>query len=299
MSDRKVTMEELYSDYRNSIREKENIVTERYSTCDRQIKYIFNILYPYNQQLLDAGIDLGFESEVKMKPNSKFYSEKKLSAIKINVITIDENLIKSYISAYCRSKLRMEYYDAYLKRLQRYKIPYRIYRTIIKSHNRQIARKLLNGYIYTVGETVGQIYIKKIRRIFSIQGKEATKNIDWGETKKLRKRLLDAGHSLYNPDTNPNGKKYLVYYDSDYMYWYWWQRRASNIPNHYLYTFTPTNFINTADRSQLKFVKEAKTKDDIIDSELLGNRDKLYCLVRFDPSHGLNYITDERTQISK
>lgn len=288
-----MNLDSLYWDYIAHIEQKQRIAEAKYAECYDQVLYIYNTIYPYREQIESAGIRIGFETEFKMGKLSNFYTERDLNVVSIPLFTIDEDLIKNYILAYCRAKQRLNNLDDYINKMKRYKLPIRIFKYIIKSHNIQIAKKLLTGYVYTVGHGVGQIYIKKIRRIFRIYGKEATKNIDWGETNKLKKKLIEEGVDIYTKD-NPSGEQYLVHYTTDYMYWFWWDKGQKVITNSFLYTFTPTNFINTPERSQIHFVENAKNKEEIINTKDLGNRDKLYCLIRFDPNHGYNFITDER-----
>ncbi len=293
-----IGLTDMYYYYIKSLRQREADIKDRLVTLDNQVKYIYSILYPYGKALNEAGITFKFENEYRVDTTTTSYSEKKLSKVKINVVTISESLLKSYILAYSRAKLKLSNLYKVLSDVQSSYTSLRLYRFIIKSYNKKVAHRVLEGQVHTFGSTVGQLYIKRIRRIFTVHGKEATRGIDWGETKKLRAKLIEDNIPIYSKD-NPNGEKYLVYYSGDYLYWFWWDKAQSRIPNLQLYTFTPTNFINTEDRSQLAFTKKAKSKKDIIESDLLGNRDKLQCLLRFDPSHGFNYVTDEREYISK
>ncbi len=284
---------DMYRIYIEDIEYKKLELQNKIHEVREKIIYLTNILYPYSIQIQEAGLNINLTNlESKIS-----YTDKQINKVEIKVVTVDQNLIKSYIKALCKAKRNLAVYKDNLDKLNSYFIPFRIYSYILKEYNKKISHRMLLGYSLDVGANVGQIVIKKIRRIFNVGGKEATKNIDFGETKKLRKRLLDSGVEIFSKD-NPKGQKYLVYYTSDYFYWYYWNRGNCQIPNCFLYTFTPTNFINTKSRSQIEFTNNAKNKEDIIETDLLGNRDKLYCLIRFDSSLGLNYVLDERESIS-
>lgn len=290
---------DMYSNYVKSVEIKRKSVQHKLEETETQLEYLNNILWPYSVVLEANNIKLNLNKPFNSKAHCNFYNERKLKPIKLDFVSIEETLLKNYILAFCKAKLRQRYLTEYLNDSKHHAVSFKIYKLVINSHNIQMSKRILNGFPYVIGSNLGSIAIVKLRRIMSYEGAEATKNIDWGETKKLRAKLISEGKSLYHPETNPTGEKYLVYYTSDYMYWFFWSRNDAKVKNAFLYTFTPTNYINTAERSQILFTAQCKSKDDILDSPLLGNRDKMNCLLRFDPNHGYNYITNERENVGK
>jgi len=116
-------------------------------------------------------------------------------------------------------------------------ITFEKFKNILKTHNELLQERLLTGYKYTISPKLGYLEMREISRNF---GK---KRVDFGETNKAKRRLLEKGHKeedLYNLTTNPTSKlKYVVYYvDDSYTIVYWVKGK---FPNCSVYKFKPSS----------------------------------------------------------
>lgn len=196
-----------------------------------------------------------------------------------------------------------------IKRLTKYKIDYTTFRRVLGYFNLELSKYILDsGYSYTIPRGGGKIFIHLKKRNFD-DSKGNTKVINWKESldllKTLCKNVPEANRYLQqykNKEINKNEfidkansiikDDWIVYYYDDKSLWWKWSKTGCNIKNKTLYSFTPTNFINTKNRSQIEFTENCKSKRDILDSKQLGMRDKLFALNRFDSLHYLNYMED-------
>lgn len=116
------------------------------------------------------------------------------------------------------------------------KIPYWMFSTIIYRNNKKLVKRVIFGETYNLGNYLGYVKIKKIK------ANRKKQSVDWGESMKYKKELLDKGEPLYNKKNNPTGKKWLVYFDSRfYLRWAWVKKHACRVKNKFVYSFTPAN----------------------------------------------------------
>lgn len=182
----------------------------------------------------------------------------------------------------------------------------RAFRYLYRKYFENVSYKLLEtGHIYNFYRAGIYIKIKsKIRKGNKLKP-------DWGESLKLLK-LLAENHNpelakryankditkqdfinemksiTYNETTNPNGKKWIVYCNKDLDHWLIINRHHSTIKNSQYLHITPTNYIINETKSQVDFVKNAKSVKEIIYSGELGFRDKIRALENFDMAFCLN-----------
>ena len=221
----------------------------------------------------------------------------------------DKAIIEVIIAAYLNFYKYVLKYHTLCERIDKYsnlKLSQFVIRKYLKHYYKNAAQLILrereakfyigaNIYIYVYGKSG-----KGVKKY----GLKARKKIDWGSTNRNLKEIAkrdypeiyakleaqDYGvrdlYSLLKPyfysKDNPNGIKPLVYLDKEVTHWLIINNKYSNIEGVRDYGIVPTNHIDTKDRSQINFAKEAKDVDEIINSDLLGFRDKLRVLERFD-----------------
>lgn len=99
--------------------------------------------------------------------------------------------------------------------------------------------------------------------------------------------IKDMKPYVYSPET-PDLPQYLMWVVDDYSVWWIWHKVDCNIVNYKLYSFIPTNHIHIINddgkRSQIS-VSETMTIDEIINTDSLGNRDKINCIFRKDKTY--------------
>lgn len=97
---------------------------------------------------------------------------------------------------------------------------YWMFREILLRHNRKVADAIIFGDVYNVGNFVGRILIKKIKRNYE----KAVPN--WGESKKRKAELIAQGIQPKD-EQHPNGEEWMVFYtDPWYLRWAWAKSRS-------------------------------------------------------------------------
>lgn len=146
---------------------------------------------------------------------------------------------------------------------------YWMFREVLLRHNRKVADAIIFGDVYNVGNYVGRILIKKIKRNYE----KAVPN--WGESKKRKAELIAQGIQPKD-EQHPDGEEWMVFYtDPWYLRWAWSKRRLCRVKNQTVYKFLPTN-------------NRSKKAGDF-SLERLGNKGRLTVANRANPLLHLRY----------
>ena len=141
-------------------------------------------------------------------------------------------------------KKRIEFLEAEIKyeQYKRRNINYKIYKETICRFNKIMVEKILDGHTLYMGNKLGEIRIRKVRR------NPDRPTIDWGETNKLKKQGINR----------------YVYFTDDWWYRWYWRKRNAQVKNKSVYSFRPTrggtgnmrrlsNLLTTDEFAKLKF----------------------------------------------
>jgi hypothetical protein len=109
----------------------------------------------------------------------------------------------------------------------------KLFEDICKEFNIKLFDLVLDGYEFDMGSNMGTISIRRIERY---PGKLT---VDWGETNKLKRELVDQGVKLYDSATG-EGEKYQVYYTDKFYCKYHWTKSKCKVKNKTVYRFSPT-----------------------------------------------------------
>lgn len=187
---------------------------------------------------------------------------------------------------------------------------------IIRRYFLQVQMHLLNGSQYTfpsIGATI-KIFGKHRRKAkYNYQVLKPT--IDWGASFKylieqseyLDKETYDLYKKkyitksdfirklrpyLYRHD-NPTGLKWLLYSEKNFDLWLTLRTRLRKLEQLKMYSIVPTNFINNISKSQIDFTNNVNSIGEIIESELLGFRDKIRAIERYDMEYCLKTFQND------
>lgn len=141
------------------------------------------------------------------------------------------------------------------------RMPYRSFRDLYIGLNTEISRRILLGRTYEFPYSVGMLKIVRHKRNFK------KKTVDWGESNKLKKE---------NPD------RYIVFHLDDEYLAPKFDKSCSRIPNYKYYRFKFTSFINTKERSQLKYYKGVKELEEVFYEPKVGNLEKMIAVTHFE-----------------
>jgi len=150
-------------------------------------------------------------------------------------------------------------------------IPYWMYNEVLSRYNKKAADAVIFGEVLNLGNTIGRILIKKIKRRYD------KLEVDWDTSFNRKKELIAQGITPREGDNG--GENWLIYYtDAWYARWAWQKRfGACRVRNQSVYKFLPSS-----NRSK-------KAGDNSL--ERLGNKGKLALAIKHNPGLHLIYET--------
>lgn len=92
------------------------------------------------------------------------------------------------------------------------------YKKVLYACFKQIVEEMLNGNVVKLGQRLGEMGIKKVKRTYE------KPVVNWFETMELRKQ----------------GIKKVVFFTDDYWYRFYWKKKSCQIPNKTVYCFQIT-----------------------------------------------------------
>jgi hypothetical protein len=133
---------------------------------------------------------------------------------------------------------------------------YTTYCDIINTINQEIANVVLLGKRFSFRKKIGLLRIHTFNRNFN------RKVVDKGETNKLKKQGINK--IVYHVDDTYVGFKLI--------------RNPESELDVRFYAFTPTNFVNTKDRSKSNFIKNSTSVNEVLRSTKVGNLTKMLAI---------------------
>jgi hypothetical protein len=187
---------------------------------------------------------------------------------------------------------------------------------IIRRYFLQVQIHLLTGGSYKfpgIGATI-KIYGKHKRKAkYNYQVLRPT--VDWGasfkylieQSEHLDKETFDLYKKKYITKsdfirkmrpflysyTNPKGLKWLLYSEKNFDLWLVLRTNLRKLDQLRMYSIVPTNFINNLSKSQIDFTNNVKDISEIIETELLGFRDKIRAMERYDMEYCLKTFDND------
>ena len=111
---------------------------------------------------------------------------------------------------------------------------------------------ILEGKEFNMGHNLSTISI--IRR----DRDPRSPRIDWGESNKYKKELIDSKALLYSPETG-KGAKWYIYHTDPFYCKYYWRKGKCTIPNKSVYRFDATRGLKGNKEKLIHLLK----KDDL------------------------------------
>lgn len=150
-------------------------------------------------------------------------------------------------------------------------MPDRLYFIIQYWFNREIGNHILRSGVYNFGQGLSKLGISYVLR-----SKNAKPVVDWGESNKLKQRLIEQGYTPKSKE-NPDGVKWLLYRtDEGYCFWKW-LKKESFAPNKKMYKFRAI-----ATNNESTEYNGAFTQEQILDKSI-GTFDKMMALLKLNP----------------
>ena len=269
----------LYKDYISSIEAKRNAVSIKIGQYYGSQEYLKNCII--NNRAEFEKLDINIEALLA----NPFIAYAKIKSLADNgQLTRVAHYVKSYVLSLQYLTLHKKLYD----RLTKCIMPYEVYLKIIGYSDFEISKHILDGGIYSLG-SVGRLFILEKERTFIFNGRATKLPVDWGNSKKIKKQLIERGQTPYDSNNAPNGVKWHTYHNSDFGYWFWWE--AGAIKNRGFFKFIPSNFRPRGSKTRINF----NSKEEILNSTILGNVNKMVELLKFESLQYLKYRRPEKT----
>lgn len=116
-------------------------------------------------------------------------------------------------------------------------LDYNKYREACELFNIYAMEEIIEGKTLNMGAYLSTLSIIRIERNYS------NPKVNWGETNKLKKELLEEDDitedDLYSKD-NPDGIKYFVYHTDDWYCRFYWNKKYCKVTNKSVYSFHAT-----------------------------------------------------------
>jgi hypothetical protein len=124
-----------------------------------------------------------------------------------------------------------------------------IFADICHTFNIGIIDYILDGKTFNMGNNLSTISV--IRR----ERDPRSPRVDWGESNKYKKELLDSGEEIYDPITEL-GKKWFIYHTDEFYCKYYWNKGKCKIPNKSVYRFDATRGLKGNKDKLISLLKE-------------------------------------------
>tara|TARA_Y100001973_G_C5166274_1_gene316340 strand:+ start:975 stop:1448 length:474 start_codon:yes stop_codon:yes gene_type:complete len=111
-----------------------------------------------------------------------------------------------------------------------------------------IVEHLLDGKPFKLGNNLSYIQIVRMNR------DPRSPRVDWLESNKYKKELLDKSVKLYDKETG-EGQKWQIYYTDEHYFKYYWNKGKCRVPNKSVYKFTATRGLKGNKEKLTKLLK--------------------------------------------
>jgi hypothetical protein len=292
----------MYTIYKEILSDKLDKVTMVLSSLVQQQTTILDLPLLQNPKLTSI-IRLITSGEIKY-----------LNHISVDTTIDDSELIYNYLKSLFIITKKIKAYEKLSDKYKRLNITERQYNELYRLLNFKVSAEILNKSQYTIGNHLGIMEVVQKKRYTG--DKYNCKVVDWNESLQrllfLAQAISDDTNVIASDYTNkiikkaefiskmkpyvwsketPDKPEWLMYYTDEDAVWWVWHKSTCTIPNKMLYSFVPTNYIHITDennrRSQVS-VSKSLTIEEIINSRLLGNRDKINCIFRKNPTYFKN-----------
>ena len=125
----------------------------------------------------------------------------------------------------------------------------KIFRDLCESFNIEVIEDILEGQTFNMGSNLSSVSIVKMER------DPRNPKIDWGESNKYKKELLEQGEALYD-STTEKGTKWHIYYTDGFYCKFYWRKGRCRIPNKSVYRFDATRGIKGNKEKLVKLLQE-------------------------------------------
>jgi len=140
--------------------------------------------------------------------------------------------------------------DIYNKYIKDYEdIDKSLFANVCHEFNMLIIDYILEGKEFNMGNNLSTLSIVRRDR------DPRSPRLDWGESNKYKKQLLEEGQLLYNAKTG-KGVKWHIYHTDEFYCKYYWRKGKCKIKNKSVYRFDATRGIKGNKEKLITLLKE-------------------------------------------
>lgn len=158
-------------------------------------------------------------------------------------------------------------YNNYLEETEE-GIDFNTFSDICSEFNLAMINALLDGYEFNMQNNLGTLSVRRVER------DPRKLSVDWAETAKYKKELLDEGVELYDSVTG-KGEKWHIYYTDRYYCKYHWTKSKAKVKNKTAYRFDASRgvkgnkeklvaLLKSNDIAYLRFKKYSTTRQNTV-----------------------------------
>jgi len=156
-----------------------------------------------------------------------------LSKINLNVTPINTQFIKDLVKYIIEINKKIYKLDSELAYYKNLNVEYKIHKYIIDTFNLNMRTTILEGYTFNIGKGLSSIRVQRKKRTKA--------NINWEESNKKKKEILERGGIPFNKTTAPDGEHWRVVFTTDEECWIFWNKAKARAESKTGYTFIPSN----------------------------------------------------------
>lgn len=247
----KVTTKYLHTDYIRDLKTIKDSTKKEIESYEKSKKYILEKLKIYKHYIENFTNIIYREIENL----ERIIPEKSLVYL-VNIAGIDVHILRRNINIVVEINKSLNKLEKRLQEVNENIVGYQVYKEIIYKFNGKLSEQIISkGYRFELGYSLGYITIKKVNCMYNKNGSLRTKKrVDWGESNKLKKRIIEDGNLPYkvlNRDENGKivedngGLKYILYHEKEWDYLWHWYKADCKVLNSPYFRFRPTIYDNT------------------------------------------------------
>ena len=239
----KLGLKDIFNNYNNEAKYLKQELLYDKSNYENSKKYLISKLDEY-EYYINNFTNINLKHIDKL---DRLISEKSLFHI-VNIQGINVMTIRRTINMIVQINKNLNKINLNLKELEANKIDESVFRDIINTFNSKISDEILKGYVFKLGGGLGVVRIKKV-----LCDTRVKKRINWNESNKKRKELLDNNilpFQVIERDENKKaikdngGEDWFVYFNGAFDYLWHWSKNYNLVPNSAYYKFRPTIYNN-------------------------------------------------------
>lgn len=226
-----------------------------------------------NKTILTRSNDLKRFSNFESLTLSEIKSDKELIFTNSLPAGFNKEEFKKSLRSYILAKRTISDLQANVKQTKKSLIDEEVFKCVIKHFNKKLIDKIIYEQFCIEFEQLGKllIYVKPANPSINKEQGFIKYRINWAETNKVKKAIIERGGTPYSKENAPDGEKYFVYNLDDTPFFHW-TKTSCTLPNKRFYSFTTSRGTTSNVAKLFDYIKENSTN-----IEKYPRYDKKFC----------------------